>query len=568
MEIRMDRRLSAILAADIVGYSALMNADQNRTMEALRSLRAEVFRPTVAGHRGKIVKSMGDGWLVEFVSSVEAVTCAMQVQDQLAGHDLIRLRIGVHLGDIVHEEEDVFGDGVNIAARLEAFAEPGAVAISDAVFGSLDGTLRPSFDNLGAQDLKNIARPVQVWSRGGDTKTSPDQTKVNPVGTGFPQLAICPVVTSDTRDDVGELADALTSDFASFLGGARWLKSAVREEPSTNTNTLETVLRARGDRLRLDVRLLASDGAQLWAGKYDGSLADTFDWQDEVGAEVASETLATLLDHERTRLAGKSMDEMSAQECYVSGLMSVELVDWEAMAKTMAFHAAAIDKDSSFIDAYSDAIVYFISTSSIGYADLVELYGNRFEQWMATAAAHADASPMIELALGIGMFRRAGDTTALRRAIRSALRRAPFTIEVVLFSGWGYAWMGEPEAAIDCFRQGERALRFSPFVLAHTSGLAFALLQSGQYEEAIMEGRRGLELTNEYSTLHRVIASASAHLGRMDEAHAALAENDRTNPGDTIQKGWKRNAFSDTPGTRRFYEGLRLAGMPEGDSRA
>jgi adenylate cyclase len=563
----MNRRLAAILAADIVGYSAMMGSDQEGTLTALRSLRSEVFGPTVAGHRGKVIKSMGDGWLVEFTSSVDAVICAMQVQDRLAGHEVIRLRIGIHIGDIVHEDEDVFGDGVNVAARLEALAEPGTVAISDAVYGSLDGTLRPSFDDLGVQELKNIARPVRIWGRGGSTVASPDPAseKPQPARTGFPQLAIRPVSSSDARDEVSELASALTADFTNFLGGARWLNSTVQEHPPPNTNVLETVLRARGDRLRLDARVVASDGAQLWTGKYDGSLADSFDWQDEVGGEIALETLATLLDHERARLAGKSLDEMSAEECYVSGLMSVELVDWEAMAKVLEYLAAAIEKDPSFTEAYSDAIVYYFAASSIGYADLDELYGERFGQWMAGASTHVKASPMIELALGIGVFRRTGDVTALRRAIRSALRRAPFTIEVVLFSGWGYAWMGEPEPAIECFRQNERAIRFSPFVAAAAAGLSFALLQAGEDEEAILEARRGLELTTEFSTLHRVIASAAAHLERLDEAYAALRENERINPRDSIMKGWKRNAFADTPGTRRYYEGLRHAGMSEGD---
>ena len=567
MQPRVSRRLTAILAADVVGYSAMMGSDQEGTLTALRSLRLEVFGPTVAGHRGKVIKSMGDGWLVEFTSSVDAVICAMQVQDRLAGHEVIRLRIGIHIGDIVHEDEDVFGDGVNVAARLEALADPGTVAISDAVFGSLDGTLQPSFDDWGIRELKNIARPVQVWGRGGNTTASPVpiSKKQQPVRTGFPQLSIGPVSTSDERDEVNELASALTADLANYLGGARWLKSTVLETPLPSVSVLETVLRARGDRLRLDARLLSSDGAQLWTGKYDGSLADSFDWQDEIGGEIADETLAAQLDHERERLAGKSLDEMSAEECYVSGLMSVELADWDAMAKALEYLAAAIKKDPSFTEAYSDAIVYYISASSIGYADLVELYGERFGQWMAEAGAHVKASPMIELALGIGMFRRAGDVTALRRAIRSALRRAPFTIEVVLFSGWGHAWMGEPEPAIDCFRQNERAVRFSPFVAAAAAGLSFALLQAGEDEEAILEARRGLELTTEFSTLHRVIASAAAHLGRMEEAYAAQQENERINPGDTILLGWKRNAFADTPGIRRYYEGLRLAGMPEGD---
>ena len=188
----MTRHLAAIVAADIVGYSAMMSADQDGTLAALRWVRSELFGPTVTGHRGKIVKSMGDGWLVEFASSIDAVVCAMQIQDRLAGNELIRLRIGIHIGDIVHEDEDVFGDGVNVAARLEAMAKPRTVVISDAVFGSLDGTLQLSFDELGERKLKNIARPIKVWSRGGATAAAKLEPQSQPQ-TGFPQLAIHPV---------------------------------------------------------------------------------------------------------------------------------------------------------------------------------------------------------------------------------------------------------------------------------------------------------------------------------------------------------------------------------------
>ena len=169
----MNRCLKAILAADVAGYSAMMGADQEGALTALRQFRSKVFGPAVVGHRGKLVKAMGDGWLVEFATAVEAVTCAIQVQNELAGQERIRLRIGIHLGDIVHEDDDIFGDGVNIAARLEELAEPGTVVISDAVHGSLDGTLRPSFEDRGAQRLKNIDRRLRVW-RWADPNTLND----------------------------------------------------------------------------------------------------------------------------------------------------------------------------------------------------------------------------------------------------------------------------------------------------------------------------------------------------------------------------------------------------------
>ena len=158
----MRRKLLAVLAADVTAYSRLMESDAEGTLAALLRMRAEVFGPTVASRRGRIVKSMGDGWLVEFVSAADAAAAALLVQDELAARGGLRLRIGVHVGDVTHADEDLFGDGVNVAARLEALCEPGGVAISDAVWSSLDGTLRPSFDDGGERTLKNIARPLRI----------------------------------------------------------------------------------------------------------------------------------------------------------------------------------------------------------------------------------------------------------------------------------------------------------------------------------------------------------------------------------------------------------------------
>ena len=241
----MERRLAAILAADIAGYSRMIGADEAGALAALRAFRAEVFGPTVAGHHGRIVKSMGDGWLVEFSSVVEAVNCAVQVQDRLTGHSLIALRIGVHIGDVVHEEEDIFGDGVNIAARLEALAEPGGIAISDSAYSSLDGTLTPSFDDAGAQTLKNIARPLRVWTKVA-TPSAATISIERARSTGYPHLAIQPVATSDERTDVCELAEGLTGDLNATLAAVRWLVATVRERPNAVDYTLRCALRSRG----------------------------------------------------------------------------------------------------------------------------------------------------------------------------------------------------------------------------------------------------------------------------------------------------------------------------------
>ena len=197
----MRRTLAAVLAADVVGYSHLMEKDAEGTLESLRRLRAEVFGPIIAARRGRIVKSMGDGWLVLFTAASDAVECAMQIQDRQAeGSTLdeqeIQLRMGIHIGDVFEADEDIFGDAVNVAARLEGVAESGTLVISDAVFGSLDGSLRPSFDDGGEHRLRNIDRPVRVWSRGSGTLSTGTADTITRVHVGFPQLVVRPVTTA------------------------------------------------------------------------------------------------------------------------------------------------------------------------------------------------------------------------------------------------------------------------------------------------------------------------------------------------------------------------------------
>ena len=283
----MIRRLAAVLAADIVGYSKLMSEDETATLAALRDFRANSIHPFTSQHRGEIIKSMGDGWLISFASAQDAVICAIKLQAALEGHEVIKLRIGVHTGDVTREDEDVFGDGVNVAARLEALAPAGGVALSDAAYAMLDGTLRPGFADQGEQALKNIDRPMRVWMRApvGTSLTAAGMAKPK----GFPRLIVKPIATTDTRDEVQDLAGELTADIALYLASVSWIETGVGY-------TLSQTLRARGDRLRLEVRLTSPEGAPIWSSKHDGDLADVFDWQDETGEAVASEVMGVIID--------------------------------------------------------------------------------------------------------------------------------------------------------------------------------------------------------------------------------------------------------------------------------
>ena len=274
----MQRSLAAVLVADVAGYSELMGDNTEATLSALKRLRSEVFRPAVASRSGRVVKSMGDGWIVLFSAAADAASCALQIQELLAsdvsrGAPKMLLRLGLHLGDVFEDDEDVFGDGVNVAARLEELARPGTIAISDAVFGSLDGTLRPSFDDAGEMQIKNISKPIRVWTGG-----SPSHVPYQGIAKADrPQIVIQPVQTSDARAEVIELADALTGDVLTYLGATHWL-SVTTGAVNDRAYALTMRLRASGARLRLEIRLVGPAGLELWSGKIDGVMDDAFDW--------------------------------------------------------------------------------------------------------------------------------------------------------------------------------------------------------------------------------------------------------------------------------------------------
>lgn len=559
----MQRRLAAILAADIFGYSRLMGADEAAMLDALRRMRIEIFAPTVAALRGQIVKSMGDGWLVEFSAVSDAVNCALQVQDRLADHATIKLRIGVHIGDVTHVDEDIYGDGVNVASRLESIADPGGVAISDLVFSSLDGTLAPSFDDAGERVLKNIARPVRIWTRGARNAAPAAAGSVAEGRAGFPRLAIQPVATSDSRLEVRELAEALTGDLVSYLGSVRWLVSGAADEPDAKGYVLRAALRIRGERLRLEARMSAPGGAQLWAGKFDGDLAESFDWQDRTAEELAATLTGLLLDEENAKLARVPPDALTAEGHLLAGMLVYRAAAEEAWLAALAHYSAAIDRDPTLVEAYVEAIFMATAGQTIGFKSGLSTYFERVDDWIAAAGSLVSTNPLLNLSIAVATYLRGGAMAPLKATVADALRRAPFDVQVLVFSGWSYVWSGDPVAALACFEKHRRLGKFSPYAAVVAGGSATASVQIEDDEAAILFARNGLETADGFPSLHSALAAAYALQGRQAEAEAAFAAYRRLVPDRTISS-WKAvNDYGGSPGGARYFEGLRRAGMPE-----
>jgi adenylate cyclase len=549
----MIRRLAAVLAADIVGYSKLMSEDETATLAALRDFRANSVHPFTTQHRGEIVKSMGDGWLISFASVQDAVSCAIKLQAALEEHEVIKLRIGVHTGDVTRQDEDIFGDGVNVAARLEAMAPTGGVALSDAAYAMLDGTLRPGFADQGEQALKNIDRPMRVWMRApvGTSLTAAGMAKPK----GFPRLIVKPIATTDTRDEVQDLAGELTADIALYLASVQWIETGVGY-------TLSQTLRARGDRLRLEVRLTSPEGAPIWSSKHDGDLADVFDWQDQTGEAVASEITGVILQAENTKLSHLDDVEMSAEQLLFKGIMSFTEASESNYVTSLHYMAAAIEKDPSLPLAYGHALVLCMTAHTLHYKSCAP-YLAKIPEWVEASKPLIAQYPLLAVVVASLQYFNDFDETKLRPEIERALICSPFDLDMILWCGWNYVFIGEPLPALECFAKFLKLGRLSPYRVVSLGGAAIANIQAGRFEDALMFADQGLKRSQSFGPLYLNRAAALAHLGRLQEAQAAIQEVFRLEPDCTIKQILGVINYDRTPEGERYLEGLRLAGLPE-----
>ena len=345
------RRLAAILAADVAGYSRLIGADEEGTLNRLRAIRAEIIDPKIIEHRGRIVKTTGDGLLVEFSSVVDALRCATEWQTGMTERNAsapddnrIEFRIGVHQGDIVVEDGDILGDGVNVAARLEGLAEPGGICLSARVQEDVAGRLDLTFDDIGEQSLKNIARPVRVYRVGIATaenrpKVTPTESRVALTLPDKPSIAVLPFQNMSGDPEQEYFADGMVEEIITALSRIRWLFVIARNSTFTYKGqgvdvkqvgrelgvryVLEGSVRKAGGRVRITGQLInAITGTHIWANRFDGSLADVFDLQDQIATSVAGVIEPTLRQAEIERARRKRPDSLDAYDLYLRALPS------------------------------------------------------------------------------------------------------------------------------------------------------------------------------------------------------------------------------------------------------
>jgi TolB-like protein/class 3 adenylate cyclase/Flp pilus assembly protein TadD len=589
---RVERRLSAILAADVAGYSRLMHSDEEATHAKLTALLADAVEPAIAEHGGRIVKNTGDGCLAEFSSAVEAVRAALQFQTRVKELTIgdvedtrIAFRVGVNIGDVIVEPHDIFGDGVNIAARLEGIAEPGGICISSSAYDQVRGKVGVEFTDLGEQNLKNIARPVRAYAvarEGLSPVTKVGSTTPSSLSAPRLSMVVLPFanIGGDPEQDyfVDGVTESLTTDLSringsfvigrhtafTFKGKAVDLKQIGRE---LNVRyVLEGSVQRGGNRLRVNVQLIdAETGRHLWAERFDKPVADLFDMQDEIVSRLAN-TLNTQLVEAEARRAERSLhpDAMDlifqGMACLNKGRTS------EYLAQSRSFFEPALALDPKNVEALVGLAV--VDAAAVGMALTVE---------RAARLAAAETALIMALSLAPQHARAhwlLGKIKMFTNRAAQGIAECEQALALDRNLANAHAYIGRAKYLLGRGEETEahvqEALRLSPrdteaFVWMIFAG--FAKLQLGADQEAVARFRRSVEINQNHPRAHIYLATALAHLGQLDEARSAAQAGLALDPTFTISR-FRANVPSDNPtylaGRERFYEGMRVAGVPEG----
>jgi adenylate cyclase len=563
----LERRLAAILAADVVGYSRLMGEDEAGTLERLKSLRRELVQPKIIEHKGRIVKLMGDGLLAEFPSVVEAVQCAIDIQQEVAEREpdisdsrRIWLRIGINLGDIIVEGSDIYGDGVNVAARLEALAEPGGIFVSGTVFDSVKGKVDVDFSDLGEQRVKNIKEPIrayQVRLKSSETSEAAASDRPDLDLPDEPSIAVLPFTNMSGDPEQEYFSDGIAEDIITALSRIPRLFVVARHSTSAYKGqavdikqvgreqgvqfVLEGSVRKSGNRIRITAQLIdASTGNHRWADRYDRDLIDIFAVQDEITRNVTIAVQVELTAGEQARLWAGGTDNIEAWECVVRGNEYVHRHAHEdnQEARRLADRALSLDPD------YANAWVLY---GLVYYEEAMWGWGSSREASLSTAEEAANRAIELEefspdgfSLLAIVKSEQAEFDEAVeigRKAVSLSPRHAP---NLALYTvALGRA--GNYQAAL---QQIKRAIRLSPIYPAwylHVLGsCGFAV---GEDEQAVSAYRTCLEATDPDSAFVPIVrvwlAICLANAGHGAEARTVSAEVLRLDPSFRIDDWWQ-----------------------------
>jgi adenylate cyclase len=602
MKQPVERRLAAVLAADVAGYSRLMGADEEGTHERLNALRREVLDPKIAEHHGRIVKTTGDGLLVEFASVVDAVRCAVAMQQAIAERNTgvavdnrIELRIGINLGDVIVERDDLYGDGVNIAARIEALADAGGVFVSNTVYDQVRDRLAYLFEDLGEQQVKNIARPVRVY-RVRDLRPTPSpfeghtgpslRTAPAPErgaapraalgGSDTPSIAVLPFTNMSGDAEQEYFADGITEDITTALSHLRWLFVIARNSTFTYKGKavdvrqvaleldvryiLEGSVRTSGGRIRITGQLVdAVTGKHIWAQRYDRELRDIFTVQDEITENVVASIEPHLYEEEGLRAANQPPESIHAWGLVVRAIGLINRVGRHQNEEAQASLQRAIEIEPTYAKAHA-VLGWALWWATQAYWCLDSREGHRQAQRHAENALSFDpAEPWGRMVLGLCRSTARHHEQALVE-LRAALDINPNFALGRTALGWGLLRAGQIEAAI---AETVKPLRMSPmdsFAGIYTAIHGLALLAARRFSDALPFLRSSAAFAG-YPGHYNALICCCGHLGLLEEAQLFIEARNRVGP--PICVSLLRRNLGGFAHCDAFLEGLIKAGVPE-----
>jgi adenylate cyclase len=578
------RRLAAILAADVVGSSRLMETDEGHALAAIRTALHDGLIATAERHGGRAFKTMGDGALIEFASAVAAVTCAQEVQRVLserAGAEpearRVRLRIGINLGDVVSlPDGDLYGDGVNIAARLEPLAAPGGIAVSAKVYDELQGKLTLDWQDRGELALKNVTRRVRVYALGGDTVSVARPTPIAPTK---PSIAVLPFSNMSGDPEQEYFADGIVEDIITALSRVRWLFVIARNSSFTYKNKsidvrqvgrelgvrylLEGSIRKAGQRVRITGQLIeAATGVHMWADRFEGELSEIFELQDRITTSVVAAVEPSLRLAEIERAQRKPTENLGAYDLYLRSLPAINVYTRAGFEEAVDLLRRAIALDPTYSDALAALAECLVRMMVNGWvADKRASTAEASD--LAGQAVAADPENAAALAIAAWAYSTLGVRfeQSLDLANR-ALALHPNSVHVRSFCGWVFHYLGDSLRAIEQFEAARCLSPVDPKSYFPMLGLAVAHFFARHFEETVALTGRILTEVPTHNVARRYRAAALAHLNRIEEANAAIAELLKAQPDSNLRSA-RSSGFHDPRMTELYVTGLERAGLPE-----
>jgi TolB-like protein/class 3 adenylate cyclase/Tfp pilus assembly protein PilF len=583
---RVQRRLAAILSADVVGYSRLMGRDEERTLTRLKTMRREMVDPQIAAHSGRMVKLMGDGALIEFASAVDAVTCAIEIQKQVREHNTaipederIEFRIGINVGDVIVDADDIYGDGVNVAARIQALADPGGIYISRSAADQVRDKVPIIIETRGEQSVKNIARPIEVFcivSSDAPISVTVGAPAKPSVPSDKPSIAVLAFNNMSGDAEQEYFSDGISEDIITDLSKLPGLHVIARNSsfvykkqavslPDVARDlgvryVLEGSVRKAGNRVRVTAQLIDSTtGGHIWAERYDRDLTDIFAVQDELTREIIGALKVKLTPEQADRLVRKSAIEPEMYNLFLRAREQMLLHTKAGNVETRNLLGGVIAKYPDFAAAHACVAFAYGNDAANGWAENTEQAAALAFEIAERAVALDDNEPQAHFALAVILLWHRQHDRALAEAER-CIALLPNFAHAHLAKAHILAYMGDGHRAIetlDAYRQLDP--RYPAIALYF---LAEAQTLLGRHEDAIASLRERLARDPNSETSHALLASCYGHLGRLEEARAAWNEVMRLAPGFSIEHRRQILPFKDPAIFERRVDGLRKAGIP------